>query len=81
MHLPTRRTELPISTETLGLLIPIPFLSWNFHVKKSHTPGLGGPTREAQFLSSLVVPSFHPSPLFLDPTYSPKLSSMPDSKA
>lgn len=46
-----------------------------------HTPWLGGPTREAWFLSSFVVPSSHPFPLFLAPTYSPKLLSMPDSKA
>lgn len=76
MYLPTHRAELPRSTETLDLLIPIPFLSWNMaflNMEVKHTPWLGGPTQEAQFLSSLVVPSFHSSPLFLDPTYSPTI--------
>lgn len=83
MHLPTR-AEQPKPTGTLGLLIPIPFLSWNMallNTEVKHTPWLGGPTREAHFLSSLVVPSFHPYPLFLDPTYSPKFLSMPDNNA
>ena len=84
MHLPTHGAELPRLTETLGLLIPIPFLSRNIaflNMEGKQTPWLDGPTGEALFLSSLVVPSFHPSSLFLDPTYSPTQVFIPESNA
>ena len=47
----------------------------------NHPPWLGGPTREAHSLSSSAFPSFYPSPLFLDATYSPMLLFIPQSKA
>ena len=47
----------------------------------NHPLWLGGPTREAHSLSSSVFPSFYPSPLFLDSTYSPMLLFIPQSKA
>ena len=56
-------------------------VTWLPPMQVKHPLWLGGPTREVHSLSSLVFPSLHPSPLFLDSTYPPVLLSILYSKA